>query len=183
MNVIAKIREQDIYPDAVMVDPSGFKHREAVRAVVTDETGQVALLNVTKRGFHKLPGGGIESNESRTEALEREVLEEVGCYIEVLSELGEVIEYRDQWQQIQTSFCYRAQRVGDLQQNALTKQEQDHGFKIVWAKNIDEAIAMLEADDPDGYDGKRMKPRDLAILKATKSWLNAARGTRKHEAE
>ena len=69
MNLITEIREQDINPDAPKIDSSNFERREAVRAVVVNEIGQVALLNVTKRGFRKLPGGGVEPGEDKTEAL------------------------------------------------------------------------------------------------------------------
>jgi 8-oxo-dGTP pyrophosphatase MutT (NUDIX family) len=172
MNVIAEFREQDINPGASLIDSSEFDHREAVRAVVVNDSGQVALLNVSKRGFHKLPGGGIESDEDNTEALAREVLEEIGCEIEIVAELGEVIEYRDEWRQIQTSYCYSAKQIGEQRQSSLTDKERKEGFEIIWAKDLDEAVAILEADSPSGYDGKRMKPRDLAILRAAKMHLS-----------
>lgn len=171
MNVITEIREQDIDSAAPVVDTSEFDRREAVRAVIINDLGQVALLNVSNRGFHKLPGGGIEPNEDKTEALAREVLEEVGCEIEIAAELGEVVEYRDKWHQVQTSFCYFAEKVGAQQKNSLTDKEREDGFEIVWAKDLDAAIATVEADHPSGYDGKRMKPRDLAILKTAKDYL------------
>lgn len=171
MNTIAEIREQDINPDAAIIDSANFERRETVRAVVVDTLGRVALLNVTNRGFHKLPGGGIETGESRAQALDREVLEEIGCHIEILSELGKIVEYRDEWRQIQTSFCYLAKQVGQRQQNSLTEEEQTHGFETIWVSDVDDAIALLEADEPTGYDGKRMKPRDVAILKAAREQL------------
>lgn len=171
MNIITEIKEQDINPDAPIVDASEFEHREAVRAVVVNDLRQVAMLNVSNRGFHKLPGGGIEAGESHIEALNREVMEEIGCHIEIIGELGEIIEYRDEWRQIQTSFCYLAKQVGEQQQNSLTEDEQTWGFEVIWADDIDTAIAILEADNPAGYDGRRMVPRDLAILRAAKDNL------------
>jgi 8-oxo-dGTP diphosphatase len=172
VSLIAEIREQDIDPAAPIVDTAEFQHREAVRAVVMNGLSQVALLNVSKRGFHKLPGGGIEANEDKNGALVREVLEEAGCDIQIVAELGEVVEYRDEWRQVQTSFCYLAKQVGEQQQNSLTDKERKDGFEIVWAKNLDDAVAILEADNPNGYDGKRIKPRDLIILKAAKAQLD-----------
>ena len=172
MNVITEIREQDVNPDAPLIDSSEFDHREAVRAVVVNDVGQVALLNVSKRGFHKLPGGGMVPDENKAEALAREVLEEIGCKIEIVAELGEIVEYRDEWRQIQASYCYFAKQVGEQRQNSLTEKEREEGFEIVWAKDLDDAIATLEADNPSGYDGKRMRPRDLAILRAAKTHPN-----------
>lgn len=171
MNIITEIREQDINPTAPIVDTSKFERRGAARAVVVNDVGQVALMDVTKRGFHKLPGGGIEPGEDKAEALAREVFEEAGCKIEIIAELGEVVEYRDKWRQIQTSSCYFAKQVGEQQQNVLTDQEREEGFEIVWAEDLDAAIAIVEADNPSGYDGKRIKPRELAILRAAKGYL------------
>jgi len=171
MKIIAEIKEQDINPNAPLLSSTNFSRRESVRAIVTDPKGRVALLHVANRGFHKLPGGGIESNEDRFKALDREVMEEIGCHIDVIDEIGQVIEYRDEWEQVQTSFCYLAKQVGLQKPNSLTESEQNDGFEIVWVNSIDEAITTLEGDNPAGYDGKRMKPRDLAILKSAKKLL------------
>ncbi len=51
--------------------------RQAVRAVVLDETDQVLLVHFTG-GFWACPGGGIEAGESHAEALCRELAEEIG---------------------------------------------------------------------------------------------------------
>lgn len=40
-----------------------FAVREAVRAVVFDYEGNIALLHVAKKNYYKLPGGGIEGAE------------------------------------------------------------------------------------------------------------------------
>lgn len=79
--------------------------REAARAVVIDAAGQVGLLKVTKRKFYKLPGGGIEVGESQQTALKRECLEEIGCNIEILDEIGTIVEYRKMFQIKQILHC------------------------------------------------------------------------------
>jgi 8-oxo-dGTP diphosphatase len=166
MNILAHIREQDIFPDAASVDVSGFSRRRAVRTVLLNERGEIALLFVSKYNYHKLPGGGIEPDETLQAALSREVFEEIGCAIEVTAELGTVIEYRDKWRQVQTSHCYLARRTGKQGQSSLTAEEYAAGFEVMWAKDIDHAICILAADDPAGYDGKRIRYRDLIILRA-----------------
>lgn len=54
--------------------------RQAVRGLVIDPTDAVLLvrLRFTHGSWWVLPGGGIDPGESRTEALRRELLEEVG---------------------------------------------------------------------------------------------------------
>ncbi|HEU5187865.1 MAG TPA: hypothetical protein VFT87_05190 [Candidatus Saccharimonadales bacterium] len=94
-------------------------------------------------------------------------MEEIGCEIKIVAELGKIIEHSDKWRQIQTSYCYLAKQVGEQRQNSLTDKEREEGLEIIWAKNLDDAIAKLNADSPGGYDGKRMKPRDLSTGQVT----------------
>jgi 8-oxo-dGTP pyrophosphatase MutT (NUDIX family) len=60
------------------------KLRESVRALILDENDWVLLVRVdwagldVPGGFWANPGGGIEAGESRTHALARELVEEVG---------------------------------------------------------------------------------------------------------
>ena len=166
MRTIAVIREQDVIPGAPQVDPGNFSHRRAARAVVVNERGHIALLHVTKGSYHKLPGGGIEDGEDVLTALSREIREEIGCEAIVTADIGQIIEYRDQWEQVQTSYCYLARQHGTAGEPDFTDDEKAHGFTVKWAEDINAAIATLEADKPSGYDGQRIKPRDLAFLHA-----------------
>jgi 8-oxo-dGTP diphosphatase len=129
MKVLATIKEQDVNSDAPIVDTSEFSHRRAVRAVVLDKTGQVALLNVSRKGYHKLPGGGIDEGEDMQVALERELLEEIGCKAEIVAEIGKILEYRDEWQQFQESYCYLAKLVGDQKPSEFTEERAYVGEK------------------------------------------------------
>jgi len=130
-------------------------------------------MNVSLHSYHKLPGGGIDEGESIIQALERELLEEVGCKAEVIAELGTVIEYRnyDDGGLEQTSYCYLARQTGDQVASALEDGELAEGMVEVKAKNIDEAISLLTNDKPDNLEGKFIQKRDLAFLKAAKEQL------------
>ncbi len=158
------IHEQDIVPGAPEVNRAGFSHREAARAIVVDDTGAIAMLAVTKKGYHKLPGGGLEPGEDKTQALTRELLEEIGCKVKILGEVGEITEYRDQWEQIQTSYCYLALKMGEQHEPAFTEEELNDGFQVVWFDNIDAAIGAMEADTAESYGAKFMRRRDLAFM-------------------
>lgn len=165
------IHQSDVFPGAANQDPVGFAHRVAARAVVLDNKGRVALLHVARDNYYKLPGGGVEPDEDLALALERELLEEIGCRAEIVAEIGTVIEYRDEWQMIQTSYCYLARQIGEQGSTALTEYEQERGFKTVWAANIDEAIRLLEGCKPADYGGNFMRRRDEAVLRAAKTLL------------
>ena len=66
----------------------GYQYRKTARAVVFDENNKIALLYVSKHNYHKLPGGGAEDGEDLIVALKRECVEEIGCDIEVIEDLG-----------------------------------------------------------------------------------------------
>lgn len=171
MEHLLAIKEDDVNPGAEPVDPTDFGTREAARAIVLNKRGEVFLLNVSKCGYHKLPGGGVDEGEDISRALEREMLEEIGCQAEVTGEVGIIIEYRDQRRLKQTSYCYLAKRVGSEQTNALTEEEISEGFERVMAINVAEAIKILEQDSPNNYEGKFIRLRDLHFLKTVQSSL------------
>jgi 8-oxo-dGTP diphosphatase len=171
MKNLLTIKEQDFMPDSPAVDTTAFRKRGAARAVLLDDKGQVYLLNVSKHGYHKLPGGGIDEGEDIKQAMERELMEEVGCKAEVVAELGTVIEYRnyDDGGLEQTSYCYLAKQVGEQVASALEEGELAEGMFEVKAKSIDDAIALLSQDKPDNLEGRFIQKRDLAFLQAAKA--------------
>ena len=168
MKTILTIHEQDINPDAPVVDYDKFGTRQAARAVVYDQKGAVALLHVGLYDYHKLPGGGIDKGEDIASALTRELLEEIGCIAEVMGELGKIIEYRDQLELRQTSYCFTAKQIGKKGRPSFTAKEIRELFSIVWSDNIDSAIKLIEQDKPTNYQGHFIQKRDLAMLKAAK---------------
>lgn len=165
MKTLREIHHSEIIPGTSNKSSANFRERHAARAIVIDENGSIALLYVRKYGYHKLPGGGVEDNEDIKQALERELLEEVGCQAEITDELGKIIEYRDEWDQKQTSYCYLAKQVGEASKPDFTEKELSEGFAVVWAKDVTEAIALLEHDTPEEYGGKFIRERDLTFLK------------------
>ena len=168
MKNILTIYEQDIFPEAPIVDTAGFSRREAARAVVYDDAGKIALLRAGLHSYHKLPGGGVDDGEDVLTAIGRELLEEIGCRAEVTGEVGKIIEYRDQFQLEQISYCFIAQQVGEKGEPNFTERELQDEFSIVWVDDIDHAIALLKQDKPADYGSRFIQKRDLAILKAAK---------------
>ena len=173
MKNILTIKEQDIESDSPVVDTSAFRKRGAARAVLLDDNNQVYLLNVSLHGYHKLPGGGIDEGEEIIQALERELMEEVGCKAEIVAELGTIIEYRnyDDGGLEQTAYCYLAKQIGEQVASSLEEGELAKGMIEVKAKDIDDAIALLNSDKPDNLEGKFIQKRDLAFLKEAKEQL------------
>ena len=146
-----------------------FNVRKAVRAVVYDKDGNVAMLNVSKQNYHKLLGGGVEAGEDLLMALKRECQEEIGCDIEVFGEIGEIVEYRKIFQLKQISRCYLAKVVGQKSKPAFTQEEADNGFQIHWLP-INEAVFVLNSDQALNDEGRLyIVPRDKTFLEIVKN--------------
>ncbi len=163
MQILKEIRDKGPEADRLCTET-----REAARAVAFDEDGRMPVLFVGKHGYHKLPGGGIETGEDVMQALAREMKEETGCGIEVTGEIGTIVEYRTEWHIKQTSYCYLA-KITSKGETAFDDGEKEDDFKLVWM-TLDEAIETLEKDQPDNYyDGGFIRERDLAFLKKAKT--------------
>ena len=171
MNVLPAIRDSDLYEGVVDLDPSDFRLRTAARAIVIDDLNQVALLRVGNHGYYKLPGGGIEVGEDMRQALARELLEEIGCTAEIIGEVGEILQYLNEKQLKQTSYCFLAKQIGEKGSASFTDEELANGFEIKWAKNIDEAIQLVQNSKTGDYSGQSIVKRDAALLVAAKSLL------------
>jgi ADP-ribose pyrophosphatase YjhB (NUDIX family) len=59
------------------------RKRVAVKALITDDEGQILLVNPTYKDCWDLPGGMAEENEPPTAVLVREVAEELGVKVTV----------------------------------------------------------------------------------------------------
>lgn len=99
-------------------EPSDYKSRLTVKAVVLDGNGSVLLFD------NALLGGGVEEGESLEEAIKRECLEEAGILVDSLEPLGIVIQYRD----------------------ALKKKYEVHGFSARFIEKISEPTTTQESE-------------------------------------
>jgi 8-oxo-dGTP pyrophosphatase MutT (NUDIX family) len=154
--------------NATDAEISVYPTRESARAIVADADGNIALLYVSKKGYFKLPGGGIESGEDKASALSRECIEEIGCDIKVLSEVGTIIEYRKIFQLKQVSYCYLATVKGEKGEPQLTESELEDGFEVVW-QPYDRVLEMLRTSQAIDLEGKAyIVPRDIIFLEASK---------------
>lgn len=151
--------------DATAEEVARFRIRTAVRAIVYDEDNNIAILHVSKQNYHKLPGGGVEEGEDIYRALKRECQEELGCNIEIVGEIGELVEYRKIFQLKQISPCYLAKVVGEKGEPDFTPEELADRFQIKWV-SAEKALAILNSDNPLSDEGRwYIVPRDLAFIK------------------
>lgn len=161
---------KEIYFGEKPIDTSTWDHRRSSRAVVFDRDNNIAILCVQIYEFPKLPGGGVEEGEDLKQALYRECLEEIGCKIEILDEVGEIIEYRQEINMLQNAYCFVAKIIGDKGLPQLTPREIEQSMKVKWLP-INEAIKMFNCDS-DKYVPKFIKQRELTFLLEVKKILN-----------
>ncbi|MGL4654839.1 MAG: NUDIX domain-containing protein [Sarcina sp.] len=139
-----------------------YNLRRAARVVLVNEENKIALLNVTNEGYHKLPGGGIEKDETREEAAVREVEEETGYKMELGEQIGLIIEYSDNNNLMQLSFAYKGKTV-EKTRATLSKTEIEQGIKLEWF-TYEDAINILKGEKPEMYYGKFIVNRDLSFI-------------------
>jgi ADP-ribose pyrophosphatase YjhB (NUDIX family) len=163
MDLVIELTENDVGIEGTPEKPA-YTIRKAARAVLFNKENKIAYLHVSKHGYHKLPGGGLEPGEDIPTALKREVMEETGCNLEINDPIGASIEYKAQQGKVQVSYCFFAEVAGDSQEPDFTEKEKSDGFRLMWV-DIDEAISTLEKDHTDDYTGKFISSRDLAFLK------------------
>jgi 8-oxo-dGTP pyrophosphatase MutT (NUDIX family) len=152
-------------------EASIYPVREAARAVVTDNEGQIALLHVSRDQYYKLPGGGIETSEDSIVALRRECLEEIGCEIEVIDEIGMIVENRKFCSLKQISYCYFAKIKGHKGEPHFMEDEIEEGFEAVWV-TYEKAVELLSENEAKGLEGRLyIVPRDRKFLISAQKFI------------
>ncbi|HHW79641.1 MAG TPA: NUDIX domain-containing protein [Acholeplasmataceae bacterium] len=120
------------------------KKRKTVRAVILNSKNQVLMLYSKLFDDYTFPGGGIKSDESKSEALKRELLEEIGAYnTKIIKRLGHTIELKYSIGKSnniykQKSYYYLC-RVDELGPTNFMGREQEQGLEAVFI-DVDEAI-------------------------------------------
>ncbi|MDT2737887.1 NUDIX hydrolase [Enterococcus pseudoavium] len=69
-----------------------YQARYAAYAILMNDQGLLALIQAPN-GAYFLPGGEIEGHETKEEAIEREMLEELGFEVSLSAYLGQADEY------------------------------------------------------------------------------------------
>lgn len=131
-------------PEAEIVE------RPGAYAVLVDEQWRIALVQVPDGVY--LPGGGIEAGESAEEALRREVREETGWEIDIVSPMGMARQYvfwrGTHYNKLGQYFLCRPKAQGE-------PSEEDH--TLVWVRGT-EAIQTLTHPSQQWMVSRALKP-------------------------
>ncbi|MEG0021335.1 MAG: NUDIX domain-containing protein [Bacilli bacterium] len=170
MNCIRKITDEDLGLESVKFNNPRI--RLGARGIVIRDNGDIAVFNKTVKNEYKLPGGGIDEDEEPREAFKREVLEETGCTIEIINELGFIEELKSLDNFMQKSFVFVGRVIEDTHNFELTEKEKAEGARLLWCKP-DEALKLIENCSKDLkasayenlYHSKFICLRDQEIMK------------------
>ena len=159
MDLLKTINPENVDENSI----SDWQYRKAARAVVFDSENRIGLMHVKNLNYYKLPGGGIEQGEDIKIALDRECEEELGVEIEIIKEIGSIVEYRAQFKLHQTSYCFLARAISEKNVPNFTDEEKSSGFEIVWVEP-NEALRLLNLKETSDYEGKFIGERDSYFL-------------------
>lgn len=164
---VVEIRDEDVGFESQPV--SEWSERRAARGVLM-RGSRVVLLHVRRDGYHKLPGGGVEAEESLMEGLRREVREEVGSSFDIVEELGDIVEHKTHEGVMQRSTCFllRETKRGEP---SFTEKEKREGFAVE-SFSLAEAIMLLEEERPSAYVPRFINHRDLLFLRQARTFLD-----------
>ncbi len=133
-------------------EPTDYFDRPTVKAIIVNDNDEVLLFS------SGLPGGGVEDGETNKQALERELMEEIGAKVSITRELGNVIAYRDELK-LKYIFTGYECRLASLD-IPTTVIDHEIGKVCVWKKRT-ESIKEMEQhivdvkNNPDQYEGDR----------------------------
>ena len=147
---------------------SGTNHTRIVsRGFLLDEDLKIALIHIKgtdefgERDYYETPGGGVNDNESLTDAVKREVLEETGYSSSIISEIGYVIDYYNLIKRKNITYYYLLKKEKYIKKT-LEDYEKDI-MESVGFYTIDEAIE-LYTNHMNFKVGRIVKNRELRVL-------------------
>lgn len=172
MNILFKLTDNDIGMETKLVKE--YKTRIAARGIIIRNDGMIGIQRKKNTKEYKLIGGGIEEGEEPNIAFKREVLEESGCEIEIIKELGLTEEYITMKDAKQISYIFVAKVLKDTNSVQLTEKEKNEGAELIWVTPY-EALKLIKdsymnlvsssySRDYDVYRMKFISLRDSKIL-------------------
>lgn len=150
--------------------------RLVVRAVVVDAEGNFYFNRAVRDDIFgkgtiiETAGGGVEEGETLTDAIRRELGEELGAEVEILAEIGTVSDYYNliHRHNINRFYLCRATAFGE---KAMTEDEVNTFHLSTLKLTYDEAVAEYERCRNCPL-GRVIAPRELPMLRRAKELLD-----------
>lgn len=169
MNLIAKITDEDFEQELIKFNNPEIRY--GARGILQRSDGRIAIFNKINKNEYKLPGGGIDKNETPEQAFRREILEETGCEIIEVKEIGITEELRSKANFQQISYVFISKLKKQTNKLHLTEKEKSEGGQLIWLypqealEKIENSLEKLkESKYENMYHSKFINYRDKAIL-------------------
>lgn len=129
--------------------------RPSARGIIIKD-GKLAMIHSIKYDYYKFPGGGIEKNEQKENALIREVLEETGLDVipQTIKEYGMVHriqkgDYEDVF--IQDNYYYLCDVEDNVHEQKLDDYEKEEKFTLEYVspKQVIDANKACKSKEAD----------------------------------
>ncbi len=161
----------EIEHDPNLLRTGSLATRDAVRAIIQNGK-KILMIYSPINGEYKFPGGGIKAGETCIQALTREVREESGYVnIQVIRQVGEILEYRRPRETEIDLFCMRSKYYlcklspDSIQQPLdLDPYEQDLVFQPTWVDYRTALAANLSILQRNPEHIPRWTRRDTTVL-------------------
>lgn len=153
-----------------------YNKRFASRGILI-KNNKILLTKSKKYGEYKIPGGGIEENETIIEALIREVHEETG-YRVIKDKIKPFGYYREKRKDLkeegifdQTSYYFLCEFDCNVDNPTPTESELNSGYEPIWV-NIDEAINTNKSLENIKYTGTWILRERIVLEKIKKEIID-----------
>jgi ADP-ribose pyrophosphatase YjhB (NUDIX family) len=145
---------------AILFDDEGAFH--FIRAVRDDGFGNVTIIETS--------GGGVEEgDESLTEAIKRELREELGAKVEIIGKIGVVSDYYNLIRRHNINHYFLCRLIG-IGENDLTDDEKNRYHLRPLTLSFEDAVAEYERCAASAL-GRLIAARELPILKRAKEMM------------
>lgn len=139
MEYFSVLKDSDIFENQT-IEPDVYEPRLTVKGIVLDVDNKIAILS---NGEHSLfPGGGVEEGETLEAGFTRECKEEIGCDVEIISKIGEALQFRAKNKKKYDIHFFVAKVIGE-KGRPTTTQEGELSCILSWSNN-EEILKILE---------------------------------------
>ena len=150
--------------------------RNIVRAIVYDDEGYFYFVRADRDDIFakavviETAGGGVENGEDLSEAIKRELIEELGAEVEVITKIGVVSDYYNLIHRHNVNNYFLC-RVVSFGERHLTDDEINKYHLSTLRLTYDEAVAEYERCKNSKL-GRLIGQRELPILKMAKEIID-----------